>query len=202
MLNIKNFDDIKDEGLRTLLAELRPVHISRFPIDVVVGGDGHQIKFMDSRFPNDHFRFKNGGASEAQVAVLWLDGYDKDNKRVYKIYSRLIQNNRYSTYNDDYRTRSTNDLRKMAKYLKECIKPFTAMEIAVNTLQIANGRFSDWQETPRNEWYNVLRTLGNHEFMELFTQLKAQGVAPVNQKVVAIYEKGLPAEEIYQDLHR
>lgn len=198
MLNIKNFEEIKDDNIKDLLAKLRPLHISRFPIDVEVGSDGYKIKFMDSRFPHDHWRYKDS-ALEASVGYLWREGYDKNGEPVYKLYSRLIQNNRYSTYNDDYHTRTTNDLKKMLKYMRESLKPFSALEIAVRTLNKANGNFSEWQVKPRLESANTVRHLGTEDLLEIFRLQKAQGVAPVNDKVVAIYEKGLPADELYKE---
>ena len=117
MLNIKDIDEVKDNKLKELLVELRRSHVSRFPIDVVVGGDGLGLKFMDSRFPNQHWRYKDNGVTQS-VAFVWRDRQDKNGEDVYKIYSRLIQNNRFNTYNDDYHTKDTSDMRKLAKLMK------------------------------------------------------------------------------------
>jgi hypothetical protein len=87
----------------------------------------------------------------------------------------------------------------MLKYMKESLKPFSAMEIAVRTLNRAQGNFNEWQAKPRIECANTVRHLNTDDLLEIFRLQKAQGVAPVNQKVVAIYENGLPAEEIYRE---
>lgn len=192
MLNVKDIDGILDPNLKQVVADLRRVHVSRFPIEVVVGGDGYLVKFMDSRFPNDHFRYKEN-KNDASVAFVWREGIDKNLNPVYKVYSRLIQNDRYSTYNDDYHTKSTTDVRKLAKILKECVKPFTAMEITSRTAEFAREAFGKWKDDPKLEYVNALRNMYADDYMEIFNKLLAQGIAPVTPKHEAIYQNAIPA---------
>lgn len=198
MLNIKDVDAITDENLKQVVVDLRRTHVSRFPIDVVAGGDGYQVKFMDSRFPNDHFRFKDNKV-DASVAFAWREGYDKDMKPIYKVYSRLIQNDRYSAYNDDYNTRTTSDVRKLAKILRECVKPFSALEITARTAPFAREAFDHWKETPQREYQQALRNMYAEEWMDIFNKLFAQGIAPVTPKHEAIYQNAIPAYIEHQE---
>jgi hypothetical protein len=198
MLNFKNFEDIEKEDIKKLLSELRSKHVSRFPIDVEVAKDGHTIKFMDSRFPNDNFAHKKDGLIQ-QVGFLYYAGVDgRSEKPAYTIHSRLIQNDRYASYNDDYHTRTTTDLNKMLKYLKEYIKPFTALEIADRTKNISQSKLSSWIDKPDYDCSVGFRNVGSAEIIKIFVKLKELGIpeaneshARINREVVPAYLEGL-----------
>lgn len=136
MLVLKNEKQIElNPTFAQLLADFRRTHVSRFPVEVVARVEDYMV-FVDSRFPVSYE--ETGNVNKILGAVYLSDG-----KLV--VESRLIQNEKYNMHNTDFHTRKTQDTRKVLKYMKEYIKPYTAHEIANRTFSIAEQAFDDYK---------------------------------------------------------
>ena len=170
--------DIKGEIIcpqyKQLLAEFRRGQVSRFPIEVIANGEGKLIGFVDSRFPTDRFNV------ERMVAMVYIKE-DGENP-TFTIESRLIKNDKYSTHNSDYHTKSTKDLKKMLKFMREYIKPFSGQEIAQKTYRSVEQDFDTWRSKP---WRNVrmaMQELDPLDYVAEFEALALMGIEPQTKK--------------------
>lgn len=159
MLNITNPEEVKPIFTQ-LLADFRRTQVSRFPINVTARNYGSLIVFEDSRFPAKNTNVEN------VVGTLRDAGLDKNNKQVYEVRSRLINNEKYALHNDDYNSRTTNDSKKVAKFLKDYLKPFTPLEVANRTFR----KFEHHDESWRDEFRWKLREVVALEPSDLFAE--------------------------------
>lgn len=185
MLNIKNLDNVSCRQIRELVTEFRRFQVSRFPIDVIPNDAGYAVGFIDSRFPTDRWNASN------MLAMLYLK--DNGETPTLTLESRLIENDKYATYNDDYHTKSTKDMKKMLKFMKEYVKPFTAHEIANKTRKTARDKLENWQSEPDKDLRSFRYHVGDGEILDTFNKLRELGVAPVNNLMEKLYESTLPA---------
>lgn len=179
MLVLKNTEKL-NPTFQQLLADFRRTHVSRFPVEVIVRHDDY-ISFVDSRFPVPY-------EQSANVDRILGSVYMSDSKLV--VESRLIQNEKYSTHNTDYHTRKTQDTRKVLKYMKEYIKPYTAHEIANRTLGVAEQHFADHKD--KVVW--KARDYRLHEVEAIYAELmhmKAVGYEPKTEALQKIMTEGL-----------
>jgi hypothetical protein len=188
MLVIK--DEVDFPQFKHLINEFRRVQVSRFPIEVVVG-NGDIIGFVDSRFPTDRFNVSN------MLAMLYVK--DVCEKPTLTIESRLISNEKFARHNDDYRTRSTHDVKKMFKYMKEYIKPFSGQEIAQRSYRGVQHEFEQWQIKPAWGVREALRELDHNDWMEGIVKLQALGIEPPTEKFAEISKIGIPQ---FQEMKR
>jgi hypothetical protein len=135
-------------------------------------------------------------------AMIWWEqqtGLSSKGEPIYKytIESRLIENDKYSRHNSDFHTRKTTDIKKLFKYMKEYIKPFTSQEIAQRTYRSADNAFDDWKSNVYREFRRTV-DLNPMEIMEELVRLKALGVQPQTEKFRRIFETGIPAYEEYK----
>ena len=94
MLNLKIEADKVSPTIREVLTQWRRVHVSRFPVDAVSHHDAvDAVKFVDTRFPTDTWR------KDRILGYLTVDGRDEKGRLIYKLYSRLIQNEKYNQHN-------------------------------------------------------------------------------------------------------
>lgn len=185
MLNINITHDLKPE-IRTLLTEFRRVQVSRFPINVEGSEDAsHRIRFVDSRFPSKGWR------RDLNLAIL--DFYERDDKgrTVYKLTSRLIQNEKYAAYNEDHFTRSTTDPKKMFKYVREYVKPYTALEIATRTRLTAQEHHEQWENEVWHKFRNITSGIGSADIAREVMYLKSIGVEFHTEKFRKVAEEGV-----------
>ena len=112
MLNIINPEEM-NPIFTQLIADFRRTQVSRFPITVTARNSGALIVFEDNRFPAKNTKVEN------VVGTLRDAGLDKNNKQTYEVRSRLINNEKYASHNDDYFSRTTNDPKKVSKFLKD-----------------------------------------------------------------------------------
>ena len=180
MLVLKN--EIEFPQLKQLVNEFRRVQVSRFPIEVVVEGDGKLIGFVDSRFPTDRFNVSN------MLAMLYVE----DTGCPIIIESRLIKNDKYAVHNDKYRTRSTHDIKKMFKYMKEYIKPFSGQEIAQKSYRGVQHDFEQWQTKSAWDVREALRELDWNDWMEGIGRLQALGIEPPTKKFAELARTAIP----------
>lgn len=193
MLNINITHDLKPE-VRTVLTEFRRVQVSRFPINVEGDEDAsHRIKFVDSRFPSKGWR------REYNLAIL--DFYERDDKgrTIYKLTSRLIQNEKYAAHNDDYFTRSTTDPKKLLKYVREYVKPYTALEIATRTRINAKEHHERWVDEVWHEFRRIASGISSSDIAKEVMYLKSRGVEFHTDKFRRVAEEGV---ELYAESAR
>jgi hypothetical protein len=121
--------------LQNLIDGLAPVHVSRYPVEVVAL-DYDRLMFRDSRF-RDHM-----------LAKLFVDSTDG---RV-TVDSERIENHKFNKHNPDFHTRTTNDMAKMRKWLRELTQPFNHVEVANITLGSMRKAFSVWADHYQSVW--------------------------------------------------
>jgi len=188
MLNLNNMEALIHVELEQLLTDFRRVQVSRFPIDVMVNTTGQTIAFNDSRYPTDAFH------KSKCLALLYFDGHDKKtSKKIFTVESRLIQNDRYSPRSSEYYTKSSSDVKKVAKMLRDYVKPYTGLEVAQNTLRSAELNFQNWRDKPAVDSSDAVSHLYREDLLEIFNSLKSLGVPAVNHKMQKVYDVALPA---------
>lgn len=137
-------------ALKNLLNGLAPVHVSRYPVEVVhLNYDC--LMFRDTRL-RDHKPVSN-----FLLAKLFVDSETR-----ITITSERIENNKFNKHNPDYRTRTTNDIAKMRKWLRELTQPFNHVEVANITLGSMRKAFSVWADHYQSVWrdaYTHINTL-------------------------------------------
>jgi hypothetical protein len=184
MLNIINPEEI-NPIFTQLIADFRRTQVSRFPINVHSRNHGSLILFEDSRFPAKNTKVEN------IVGTLRDCGLDKKDKQTYEVRSRLINNEKYASHNDDYFSRTTNDPKKIGKFLKDYFKPFTPTEIAQKSVRRFEGHDDEW----RDEYRYKLREVVAVEPTELFAEVQylvALGVEFNSDKFKRIVTEGMP----------
>lgn len=188
MLKLNNMEAIAHVEIENILVQFRPVQVSRFPINVHVNQTGDMIRFEDSRYPCDNFRV------DSNLAILFFKGNDdKTGKKMFTIESRLIQNDKFSSVNSDYHTKTTSDTRKLFKLVREYVKPYSGMELALRTLRTAEASFDAWRTEPMRNSRESVSDLYRDDLLEIFASLKALGVTAVHAKMQRVYDQAVPA---------
>ena len=169
-----------------LLTDFRRTQISRFPVEIRVI-NSEFVAFVDSRFPVS----PNASANvRNSIGSVYSDG-DK-----IVIESRLIQNEKYNMHNTDYHTRKTQDIRKVLKYMKDYLKPYTAQEIAGRTLSNAKQAFNEHKD--KALWKARNYKLDDIDALyEEVMHMKMLGYEPKTNAVKRLIHEGLPAFEQY-----
>lgn len=178
MLEIVNVDALQHEGLKQVLKEFRRVQVSRFPIKVSCLG--LTIRFFDSRF--------SGREMLAEVSV---QANDKE-EEYFCLESRLIVNDRFMRGNDRRNQKHTKDPKKLLRYMRDYVKPFSAKEIANASIDEHQRHVGHW----RNEAESLMRdfcSLDRNDVMREMVRMHAVGYKPQTEKFAQIMEKGLPA---------
>ena len=192
MLNLQFKENTCDE-IKSLLTDFRRVQVSRFPIDVkATDNDNNRIAFVDSRFPTNTVHYKRN------LAVLETNTVDDKGRRVYVMRSRLIKNEKYAEHNDDYHSRETTDLKKLSKFLRDYVKPYSPQEIS----QMGNDMSEDyhnWQNEARRNFRAVAGQVSESDVAEEVAYLKSVGVQFRSDKFRDMATKGL---ELYSELKR
>jgi len=181
-------DEIDFPQFKYLVNEFRRVQVSRFPIEVVVSNEGMVIGFVDSRFPTDRFNVSN------MLAMLYVES-NTNEKPTITIESRLINNEKFASHNDKYRTKSTHDIKKMFKYMKEYIKPFSGQEVAQKSYRGVQYEFEQWQTKSAWGVREALRELDWNDWMEGIGRLQALGIEPPTKKFAELARTAIPQFE-------
>jgi len=169
-----------------LLADFRRTHISRFPVEVRVI-NSEFVSFVDSRFPVT-------SSVSASVRNSLGSVYSDGDKIV--VESRLIKNEKYNMHNTDYHTRKTQDMRKVLKYMKDYLKPYTAHEVANRTLSNAKQAFNEHKE--KAMWKARGYKLDDLDALyEEVMHMKMLGYEPKTNAVKKLVGEGFPALEQY-----
>jgi hypothetical protein len=170
MLNINLCDAVPPE-VREMITTLRRTHVSRFPVDVVCESDRpNVVRFVDSRFPTIRNRV------DSCLAVLDYAEYDGDGRRIYKVASRLIQNEKYSSQNHRYHIKETTDIKKVLKLLRDYAKPYSSIEISYK--DTGDDLHTDemlWRDKPLREM-NIVFSMSTTELAEEIMYLHSVGV--------------------------
>ena len=194
MLNL-NLRDTIHPLLKQLLTDFRRVQVSRFPVDVVQHSDDdtHAVKFVDSRYPSDSWR------KDRILAYLSITGNDAKLRPKLTLYSRLIENEKYSQENDDYYQKTTTDPRKMASWLREYVKPYTQAEVVERSPRGVAFDYDEWKTRPRSDFRTLTNSLTPDDLAEEIMYLQSVGVQFRSQKFVDIATQGL---ELYAESNR
>jgi hypothetical protein len=172
--------------IQGLVTEFRRVQVSRFPIDVEASAGSSQVRFVDSRFAKDSWRM------EKVLAILHMNGFDKNGKPAIKMMSKRIANEKYSTHNSEYHTRVSSDPKKVLKWMKEYIKPYTPQEVAERTRDRAFSAYDTWQ-TEASDAMSGLNYVREEELYAEIEALVSVGVQFRTDKFRKLAEEGLPA---------
>jgi L-fucose mutarotase/ribose pyranase (RbsD/FucU family) len=170
--------------IKQLVADFRKTQVSRFPIDVYPMGDGEGVRFVDSRFPTNKIN------KDHVLAMLYIKNVVGGTTLV--IESRLISNDKYASYNEEYCTKSTKDTKKMFKLMKDFIKPYSGQEIAQKTYMGTGTEFDEWQKKPLWD-ARKFNNIGYEALYQEIAKLLERGVTPQTEVFKDVYEKGLPA---------
>lgn len=194
MLNL-NVRDTLHPLFKQLLTDFRRVQVSRYPIEVVQHNDDdvNAVKFVDSRFPSDSWR------KDRILAYLSIAGYDAKHRPKLMLYSRLINNEKYSQQNDEYYQKTTTDPKKMASWLREYVKPYSQEEIMQRTVQGVSFEYDEWKNKPRYEFRDVVQRLRSEDIAEEVMYLQSVGVQFRSQKFQDVATQGL---ELYAEAQR
>lgn len=135
--------------LQMLLDTLALTHVSRYPVEVVsVTFDS--VLLRDSRFP--------------KVALLRLS-LDESTGKI-TVYSDRISNYKFKETSPEFRTRTTNDVAKVRKWLKEYTQPFTPAEVAKLSSGQCRDEFSSWASEFNEAWRMAYASINRTDIME------------------------------------
>ena len=171
--------------IQGLVTDFRRVQVSRFPIDVEASAGSSQVRFVDSRFPG-------GWRADKALAILNMNGFDKSNKPIIKMTSKRIFNEKYSAHNSEYHTRVSSDPKKVLKWMKEYIKPYSPLEVAERTRDRIVSAHNLWQTTA-TEAMNGMSYVREEDLYREIEALLSVGVQFRTDKFRELAERGLPA---------
>lgn len=188
MLNIGDMTNAPVE-LVNLVKEFRRVQVSRFPIDVRYSPNTGAIVFVDSRFPVD-------STSYHKIAGLLVLDVNEEGKNTYEITSRLISNSKFNPGKVEHHTKTTNDVKKAVKFMRDYLKPFSQIELANRSLGYVQASFNEQKSEIRSAFYDVSQ-IGVEALIKEVIRLKAIGVKPQTEKFEKLYNEGIPKYEEY-----
>ena len=180
MLDIQGDDEIEHEGLKQVLKDFRRVQVSRFPIRADC--EEMSVRFFDSRISHSK------RLAEVSVEV------DDEDKEYFCLESRLIVNDRFVRGNDRKHQKHTKDPKKLLRYMRDYVKPFSAKEIAANSIELRREHLMQW----RGEAQSLMRDLCNidrDDVMEEIVRMQAVGYQPQTEKFAKVVREGLAAWE-------
>lgn len=184
MLDIKCEEMLEHDGLKQVLKDFRRVQVSRFPIIASCRTDS--IQFYDSRFSN--------GKQIACVDIVVDTSDSEGGKDQFCLASRLIVNDRFVRGNDRKHQKHTKDPKKLLRYMRDYVKPFSAKEIAANSIELRREHLMQW----RGEAQSLMRDLCNidrDDVMEEIVRMQAIGYQPQTEKFAKVVREGLAAWE-------
>lgn len=123
-----------------------------------------QLRFADPRFTEDEMPFI--GVAE------WTYGSRSDKE--YKISARTIQNDRFSGWSNENKSRRTKDVKKAIKIAMETLVPYEWHEVSANGRRNAESKHSSWV----SECNQSVRpfSIDNSVIYEEIKHLVAQGI--------------------------
>lgn len=187
MLNI-NLSEQTPVEVREAIMALRRSHVSRFPVDVMSRDeDPYLVMFSDTRFPASRLHMDHC------LALLKFNDVDDQGRRDYKVVSRRISNEKYARHNHKHHTKTTTDLKKVVKMLRDyAIKPYTGAEIAEKYRGSSiEDDVETWKSAAHREFRDVVRDLSVTEIAEEIMHLQSVGVIFRSDKFRRIATDGL-----------
>ena len=173
MINIINPNNIVlNPKLSALLTDFKRKQVSRFPINAEIENE-YLIRFFDSRIS-----YAQSTKIENIIGELKLDGLDDKNRQYIRIDSRLINNEKYSDYNINYYSRQTVDDKKVSKWMRDYLKPFSIDEIIDKTVYMAESKVEFWIDQPKNLVHDLVSSSKSDIMQELYA-MKQAGLEPV-----------------------
>jgi len=188
MINIISIDRLKHPQVRKLLVDFRRQQVSRFPINAYCLEE--KVIFEDSRFP-----VKDGDSIKRHntLGVLSRATYDTQKQcDIYTLQSRLIRNKKFSPENDGHYEVDSRDLSKIAKALKDFVKPYSAIEIASKNSTRLLYAHNSWITDAQNEFQRSF-TLNRKDIILEAMRLQELGVNPQTPYMKDVMDKGIPA---------
>lgn len=186
----ENMHELTDV-LHKLVMDYRKVHISRYPVNVSVVNNAF-VSFVDGRFPVPASVGLNDRNSLGSVYLT-----DGD---TWVVSSRLIQNEKYSSHNSDYHTKKSKDLRKIFKYMKEYLKPYSAQEIAHRSMRGAEATYDDYRQ--RKMWKVREYALNQQNFYEELLHMQTVGYVPKTEGLRKALTEGLPVMQEAKEIEK
>ena len=170
MLNLKldNGGPVSDV-VKDVLKQWRRVHVSQFPVEVEAHPTRPCVRFVDSRFPTDSWR------TERLLGFLDIRT-DVKGRPLYKLHSRLIENEKYNASNDEYHAKSTTDPKKLLPLLKLYIEPYSPYEIVNRLGDTVHRDRDEWLAEPKREYYDMARQLEVKDILDEVAYLQSVGV--------------------------
>jgi hypothetical protein len=188
MLNIGDMTNAP-EMLVNLVKEFRRVQVSRFPIDVRYAPNTGAIVFVDSRFPSDSTNYH-------KIVGLLFERLDDKGKNIYDITSRLISNSKFNPGKAEHHTKTTNDVKKAIKFMRDYLKPFSQIELANRSVGYVTDKFNEQKMEIRSAFFDVCQ-IGVEALIQEVIRLKAIGVKPQTEKFEKLYSEGIGMYEAY-----
>lgn len=186
MLNVKKLSHDVLPEVRQAIMEFRRGHVSRFPIDVESREYyPNYIRFVDSRFPTTAWN------KDRCLALLDVNSYDTKARRIYRIAGRLVRNEKYAQYNDEYYAKTTTDPKKLLKMLRDYVKPLTALEIMDKTSGSVEHDLYLWKDSPKDQFRGIVRDLRDADIAEEIMYLQSVGVQFRSDKFRRVVSEGL-----------
>lgn len=171
--------------IKQLLTDFRRVQVSRFPIIVEQHvHDNDSVKFVDSRFPTDTWR------KDRVLAILHVEGVDAKMRPIIRLYSRLIENAKYSDTSEGYNTRETADPKKMLGFLRQYVKPYQPQEL-MDKMDAPTYEHDQWVQQPRQEFYNLASKVRGDVLAKEIMYLQSMGVQFQSEEFREVATKGI-----------
>lgn len=191
-----NHDLIPEVG--ELLRDFRKAQVSRYPI-LVQSSNDHKLYFFDSRH---RFDDKSGLIGYLETFTGEVQG-DKS-CMMYSVYSKFIRNERRRKHTSEYNIKTTHDIKKALKMLKDYIKPMSTKEYLTAGSGRQNGVNHSssqlhWKNQPMQTMRDIVRNLSISEMMKEFVRLKHMGVTFAYSALNEVTEKG---EELQEEAER
>ena len=191
MLNVNLSNDAPLE-VKNLFTQWRREHVSSYAVNVVQKNESH-IDIIDSRFesyPTKHHKVLG--------FLSWvLDPIE--NRREYTLHSRLIANKKFGRHNESHSSRTTHDLRKMAKWIRSYLHPFTLDEIARRTFSRIEAEVENWTNQPNQELERMFWSVDRSVFGREIIRLALLGVEIGPKDFTTIIKRGPPLVAEYED---
>lgn len=193
MLNINLPDDVPAE-VREVITTMRRTHVSRFPVNVDSEPGRRMVRFVDSRFPTQRYR------TDCCLALLAFDECDDKDRRIYRVMSRMIQNEKFTCSNPKYHYKETTDIKKLVKLLRDYAKPYTSLEIShMDGTHDLSADEAIWRDRPHQQFNDIVRAMKTTEIAEEIMYLQSVGVQFRSEKFRLVATDGA---ELYNEMKR
>jgi hypothetical protein len=172
MINIENPNMILlNPILSRLLTDFKRKQVSRFPIIAQVRNE-FSIIFKDSRISYPKSDIKR------IIGELNIDGLDDKNRQFIQLNSRLINNEKYAENNPDYYSRKTIDEKKVSKWMRDYLKPFSTDELIEKSAHHAESHVNTWVNQPKHLVNDLVNNSKSDIMKELYA-MKQAGLQPL-----------------------